>query len=138
MVAATVWREYNMSQNHAAIRRARQPLFTVVKRSGGQGKWETIGGAKESSMRLGKSEKIFLKVVGALVLLICLFPPYNTLREGRIETGGYGFLLTLPDGARIEMVFVVQQLIFLAWLAGIAWIILRGRTRKNKEKQDEP
>ena len=89
-------------------------------------------------MILGKSEKIFLKVVGALVLLICLFPPYNTLQEGKVETGGYGFLLTLPEGARVETVFVVQQLIFLAWLAGIAWIILRGRARRNKEKQDGP
>ena len=71
-------------------------------------------------------------------MLICLFPPYNMLRESGIKSGGYGFLLALPEGARIETVFVVQQLIFLAWLAGLAWIILRGRARKNKEKQDGP
>ncbi len=79
-----------------------------------------------------KQRKVLI-AAGIIFLIMILFPPYTATAKGVTFNGGYAFIMTGPSKKYSSLYHIDTALLFLQWLfvagiAGIAWLLLKDKT----------
>lgn len=73
-------------------------------------------------------QKKLLVAIGAVVLIMLLYPPYRVYGySGNISFTGYAWLFDLPFRATVDVVTLVVQWLGVSIVGGIAYFILKTK-----------
>ncbi len=74
---------------------------------------------------MNKDQKLVIIALMILLVVILLFPPYQTVGKQSVINEGFVFILSPPDNATINIAQLVVQEIGAFILAGLAWLLFK-------------
>lgn len=88
-------------------------------------------------VKMNKNQKIVLAIVSLVFLGMLLFPPFHQYfyrnSHTRLMNGGYSFIFVPPNrGCFVNIGLLLIQMLVVAVIATIAWVMLQGKSQVNK------
>jgi hypothetical protein len=82
-------------------------------------------------MKLNETQRKVLIIIGAIVLVMLIYPPYRTYGFGgnsnAVVNSGYAFLFELPDRATVNVGTLLVQWVGLLIVGAIAFFFLKEK-----------
>lgn len=82
-------------------------------------------------MKLNETQRKVLIIIGAIVLVMLIYPPYRTYGFGgnsnAVVNSGYAFLFELPDRATVDVGTLLVQWVGVLIVGAIAFFFLKEK-----------
>jgi len=82
-------------------------------------------------MKLNETQRKVLIIIGAIVLVMLIYPPYRTYGFGgnsnAVVNSGYAFLFELPDRATVNVGTLLVQWVGVLIVGAIAFFFLKEK-----------